>query len=110
MLYRKIEKQIQIHLSSDTKKILLVDGARQVGKTYIIRHVGQKLFENFIEVNMVEDAADVSKYDTENKLKTRRIYDLIPSNMENKKKRVIAQNIENKKEKPLAITKMNLII
>ena len=56
MLYRKIEAVIEAHLRSNSKKILLIDGARQVGKTYIIRHVGQKLFENFIEVNMVEDS------------------------------------------------------
>ena len=56
MLYRKIAAVIENHLKSDSKKILLVDGARQVGKTYIIRHVGQKLFANFIEINMVEDA------------------------------------------------------
>ena len=55
MLYRKIEKIIEEHLQSDSKKILLIDGARQVGKTYIIRYVGQKLFKNFIEVNMIED-------------------------------------------------------
>lgn len=55
MLYRKIEQLITEHLQSDSKAILLVDGARQVGKTYIIRHVGKKLFENFIEVNMIED-------------------------------------------------------
>ena len=29
---------------------------RQVGKTYIVRYVGQKLFENYIEINLVEDA------------------------------------------------------
>ena len=56
MLYRKIEVLIEAHLKSNSNKILLIDGARQVGKTYIIRHVGQKLFENFIEFNMVEDA------------------------------------------------------
>ena len=56
MLYRKIEYVIEAHLTSSSKKILLIDGARQVGKTYIIRHVGQKLFENFIEINMVEDS------------------------------------------------------
>lgn len=56
MLFRKIETLIEEHLKSDTKKILLIDGARQVGKTYIIRYVGQKLFENFIEFNMVEDS------------------------------------------------------
>lgn len=56
MLYRKIEEQIEAHLKANTDKILLVDGARQVGKTFIIRHVGQRLFKNFIEINMVEDA------------------------------------------------------
>ncbi len=56
MLYRKIESLIETHLKSDSSKILLIDGARQVGKTYIIRYVGQKLYENFIEMNMVEDS------------------------------------------------------
>jgi len=56
MLFRKIESTIEAHLKSDSPKILLVDGARQVGKTYIIRHVGSKLFENYIEINMVEDS------------------------------------------------------
>lgn len=56
MLYRKIESLIEEHLKSGSPKILLVDGARQVGKTYIIRHVGDKLFSNFIEINMVEDS------------------------------------------------------
>lgn len=56
MLFRKIETVIEEHLKSDSKKILLIDGARQVGKTYIIRHVGKKIFKNFIEINMVEDS------------------------------------------------------
>ena len=56
MLYRKIASVIEQHLLSDSKKIMLIDGARQIGKTYIIRHVGQKCFENFIEINMVEDS------------------------------------------------------
>lgn len=55
MLYRKIEKVIEDHLRSNSNKIMLINGARQVGKTYIIRCVGQKLFKNFIEINMVED-------------------------------------------------------
>lgn len=56
MLYRKIEGLIEEHFRSDSKKILLIDGARQVGKTYIIRHVGQKLFSNYIEINLVADS------------------------------------------------------
>ena len=56
MLYRKIAALIEEHLMSGSDKILLVDGARQVGKTYIIRSVGKKLFQNYIEINMVEDS------------------------------------------------------
>ena len=56
MLYRKIASLIEAHLQSDSNKILLIDGARQVGKTYSVRYVGQKLFENYIEINLVEDA------------------------------------------------------
>ncbi len=56
MLYRKIENLIENHLKTDSDKILLVDGARQVGKTFIIRYVGKKLFKNFIEINLVEDS------------------------------------------------------
>ena len=56
MLYRKIESLIEEHLKSGSQKILLIDGARQVGKTYIIRHVGHNLFPNYIEINMVEDS------------------------------------------------------
>ena len=55
MLYRKIEKYIVNHLQSESNKILIVDGARQIGKSYIIREVGKKLFPNYIEVNMETD-------------------------------------------------------
>ncbi len=55
MLHRKIEKYITSHLQSGSDKILIVDGARQIGKSYIIREVGSKLFPNFIEVNMEVD-------------------------------------------------------
>lgn len=55
MLYRKIEKYIATHLLSGSDKILIVDGARQIGKSYIIREVGRKLFPNYIEINMEID-------------------------------------------------------
>lgn len=55
MLHRKIEKYIVNHLQSKTDKILVIDGARQIGKSYIIREVGKKLFPNFIELNMETD-------------------------------------------------------
>ena len=33
----------------------MIDGARQIGKSYIIRHLGREAFANFIELNMEED-------------------------------------------------------
>jgi predicted AAA+ superfamily ATPase len=42
---------------------------------------------------------DASQYDQQNRLKIRRVYDLIPSNLENKKKRVVVKKIENKSGK-----------
>lgn len=56
MLFRKIESLIEAHLRSDSPKILLIDGARQVGKTYIINHVANRIFKNVIEINMVADS------------------------------------------------------
>ena len=56
MLIRKIESLIREHLQSTSNKVLLIDGARQVGKTYIIRYVGEELYKNFIEINMIEDS------------------------------------------------------
>lgn len=60
----------------------IVDGARQVGKSFIIRHVGERMFPNYIEINMEEDK------------RGERLF--IPSNMENKKKRIVAKSIEGK--------------
>lgn len=55
MLYRKISSKIEHYLKSGSNKMLIVDGARQVGKSYIIRHVGQQLFSSYIEINMEKD-------------------------------------------------------
>ena len=55
MLYRKISKEIEAHLTSSLDKILVLEGARQIGKSFIIREVGRKLFKNFVEVNFAED-------------------------------------------------------
>jgi predicted AAA+ superfamily ATPase len=35
--------------------MICIDGARQVGKSYIIRELAQKHFENYIEINMADD-------------------------------------------------------
>ena len=56
MLYRKIQTRIDDWFNKKNNKVLLINGARQVGKTYIIRYCGKKKFANFIEVNLLEDA------------------------------------------------------
>ncbi len=53
MLHRKIEKQIVQWIKTD-KKALLIDGARQVGKTYIIRNVLESEGCKYIEFNLLK--------------------------------------------------------
>lgn len=55
MLYRKIASRIEQYLSSNSTRMLLIEGARQIGKSYIIRHIGKQMFSNYIEINMEED-------------------------------------------------------
>ena len=54
MLHRKIEKPIIDWIHNDTKA-LLIDGARQVGKTYIIRRVLENENCHYIEFNLLQN-------------------------------------------------------
>ncbi len=55
MLFRKFSSHIEAFLKEEPNKILLVNGARQIGKSYLIRYIGKKMFRNFIEINLKED-------------------------------------------------------
>ena len=55
MLYRKFARRLEEFLKNEPRKILLVNGARQIGKSYIIRYVGKQLFKNFVEINLKAD-------------------------------------------------------
>ncbi len=55
MLKRKIRSYIHAHLASRNSKILVIDGASQIGKSYIIRDVATSLFQNYVEINFAED-------------------------------------------------------
>ena len=54
-MYRKFEKRIEKFFREEPNKILLVNGARQIGKSYLIRYVGKKMFKNYVEINLKED-------------------------------------------------------
>lgn len=56
MFHRKIETVLYEYYADKEKKILLIEGARQVGKSYIIRETAKTRFKHFIEINLVEDA------------------------------------------------------
>lgn len=55
MLYRKISTIINDYFDNNDEKILCIDGARQVGKSFIIRELGKKRYSNYIELNMADD-------------------------------------------------------
>ena len=44
------------------KECLLVKGARQIGKTFIIRKFGRENYESFIEVNFIEEPQFISVF------------------------------------------------
>ena len=56
MLQRKIAAYIKQQLTSNAQKVLIIDGARQVGKSFIIREIGKEMFKNYVEVNLLEDS------------------------------------------------------
>ncbi len=55
MLKRKFTSILEQYLTENTDKILLVNGARQIGKSYLIRYVGKKLYPHFVEINLQKD-------------------------------------------------------
>ena len=55
MLQRKFTTELSRFLQEEPDKIMLVNGARQIGKSYLIRYVGQQQFAHYIEINLQAD-------------------------------------------------------
>ncbi len=55
MLYRKISSYVEEYLRSENDKILLIEGARQIGKSFTIREAGKQVYAHYIEINFVKD-------------------------------------------------------
>lgn len=53
MLKRRIYENLLDWKLKKDKKALLITGARQIGKTYIIREFGKQNYKNFVEINFV---------------------------------------------------------
>lgn len=54
MLKRKATEYIENWIKTKNKKCLLVQGPRQVGKTYLVEHFAANHYEDFIEINFKE--------------------------------------------------------
>ena len=63
MLRRKIETQLEAWRSAPKRTALLVTGARQIGKTYIIRHFAQQHYDHIAELNFIENPDLVALFD-----------------------------------------------
>jgi hypothetical protein len=61
MIKRKADELIRDSILHD-KSALLVTGARQVGKTFLIRKVCKECFENVVEINFVEQPAAIELF------------------------------------------------
>ena len=95
-----LNESMHNYMLQQFKTYLLVggfpDAINEFLKSYNIAHV-RKIHRDIHALYRI----DTSQYDTENKLVIRRIYDMIPSNMENIKKRVVVNRIEDTKSHKL---------
>ena len=57
MLQRKIWPKLEAFRESADKKTLLVTGARQVGKTFIIEEFAKRYYQSLVEINFIKEPA-----------------------------------------------------
>ena len=87
-LRRKFYDQLLDWKASKVKECLLVKGARQVGKTYIIRKFGRENYANFIEINFSKEPQLISAFEGNLDAETifsgisaiRRDFEIVPGN------------------------------
>lgn len=54
-MIRRIEKRMEDFFANDSKQALMITGARQIGKTFIIREYVKKHYKYVIEINFLEN-------------------------------------------------------
>lgn len=55
MFKRKIETKLYNYYENKNENILIIKGARQIGKSFIIRNTAEKYFKNYIELDLKSD-------------------------------------------------------
>lgn len=69
MLFRKAYKDIKKWFDFTNKNALLIDGARQIGKTYLIREFLKENARSYIEFNLYENGLAKQAFETINNAK-----------------------------------------
>ena len=57
---RKITEQLEKWKNSSARKPLILNGARQVGKTFILREFGKEYYKNTVYVNLESNSSVAS--------------------------------------------------
>jgi len=60
MLKRKAYDKLLDWKNTKNKKCLMIKGARQVGKTYLVREFGKNEYKSFIEINFINQIPYIS--------------------------------------------------
>ena len=63
MLKRKVLDKLDEWYINGAKKVLLINGARQVGKTTAVRLFSQKHYKNYIEINFVKNPVAIEAFE-----------------------------------------------
>ena len=61
MIKRKITRWLEQMREGGGKYALLIDGARQVGKTFIVRAFAKAHYEDFIEINFLRTSPNTMR-------------------------------------------------
>lgn len=78
MFKRKIEVELDhYYQDKDNQKILVVYGARQIGKSFIIRETAKKAFAHYVEIDLKDDFEGEKRF--ENVKTTKDFYLLVSS-------------------------------
>lgn len=54
-MYRAIEERIRYFFDNVPNQALMITGARQIGKTYVVRKYAREHFEHVVEINFIEN-------------------------------------------------------
>lgn len=70
MFKRKIESILNEYYKGKDEMIIIVDGARQIGKSFIIRETASKYFKNYIEIDLKSDFESTKSFMNVNSVKS----------------------------------------